>query len=101
MVSHRVIEANPKKILAVIEMKSPRTLKEIQSLTGKLATLNQFISWTVDKCHVFFQMRRGRKMEWTAECEEAFQQLKQYLLKALLLSTPQEGDKLYLYLAIF
>lgn len=101
MVSHRGIEANPEKIRAVVEMKSPRTLKDIQSLTGKLATQNRFISRATNKCHVFFKaMRKERKMEWTAECEEAFQQLKQYLLKTLLLSTPWEEDKLNLYLAI-
>ena len=39
-------------------------------------------------------------MEWTSECEEAFGQLKEYLAHAPLLSTPREGDQLFLYLAI-
>ncbi|XP_024039207.1 uncharacterized protein LOC112097847 [Citrus clementina] len=39
-------------------------------------------------------------MEWTLECEEAFGQLKEYLARAPLLSTPREGDQLLLYLAI-
>ena len=73
LVSHRGIEANPEKIRAVIDMKSPRTVKEVQSLTGKLAALNRFISRATDKCHPFFQIiKKGRKMEWTSECEEAF-----------------------------
>lgn len=77
MVSHRGIEANPEKIRAVIEMKSHCTLKEVQSLTGKLTAPNRFISRATDKCHVFFKiMRKDKKMEWTTECEEAFQQLK-------------------------
>ena len=64
LVSHRGIEANPKKIRAVIEMKSPRTVKEVQSLTGKLAALNRFISQATDKCHHFFQtIKKWRKME--------------------------------------
>ena len=40
MVSHRGIEANPEKIRVVIEMKSHCTIKDMQSLTGKLAALN-------------------------------------------------------------
>ncbi|XP_052292047.1 uncharacterized protein LOC127900835 [Citrus sinensis] len=44
--------------------------------------------------------KRGKKTEWTPECEEAFQNLKQYLQQAPLLSTPRDGDKLYLYLAV-
>ena len=86
------------KIQVVIEMKSPRTIKEVQSLTGKLAALNRFISRATDKCHHFFQTIK--KMEWTAECEEAFGQLKEYLASAPLISTPREGDELYLYLVV-
>lgn len=101
LVRHRGIEANPEKIRVVIEMKSPRTLKNIQSLIGKLTTLNRFISRAIDKCHVFFKvMRKLRKIEWTIECKEVFQQLKLYMLKAPLLSMPREGEKLYFYLAI-
>ena len=66
LVSHQGIEANPKKIRAVTEMKSPRTIKEVQSLIGKLAALNQFISRATDKCHPFFQtIKKERKIEWT------------------------------------
>ena len=102
MVSHRGIEANPKKIQAIVQMRSPRNLKEIQSLTGRLAAMSRFISKATDKCQTFFQViRRGRKTEWTLECEEAFQNLKQYLLqRALLLSIPRDGDVLFLYMAV-
>ncbi|XP_024035603.1 uncharacterized protein LOC112096410 [Citrus clementina] len=101
MVSHRGIEANPEKIQAIVQMTSPHNLKEIQSLTGRLAALSRFISKATDKCQPFFQViRRGKKTEWTPECEEAFRNLKQYLQQAPLLSTPRVGDKLYLYLAI-
>ena len=82
-------------------MKSPQTVKEVQSLTRKLAALNRFISRATDKSHNFFQIiRKGKKMEWTAKCEEAFQQLNEYLASAPLLSMPREGDELYLYLVI-
>ena len=73
MVSHHGIEANLEKIQAIIQMRSPHNLKEIQSLTGKLAALSRFISKATDKCQAFFQViRKGRKIEWTLECEEAF-----------------------------
>ena len=82
-------------------MRSLRTVKEVHSLTGKLAALNQFISRAIDKFHPFFQtIMKGRKMEWTSECDEAFGQLKDYLARAPLLSTTREGDQLFLYLAI-
>ena len=40
MVSQREIEANPKKVRAILEMSSPKTVKEVQSLTGKVVALN-------------------------------------------------------------
>ena len=44
MVSHRGIEANPEKIKAILDMKSPQNIKEVQSLTGRVAALNRFVS---------------------------------------------------------
>ena len=54
MVSQRGIEANPDKIRAIIEMKPPRNVKEVQSLNGKVAVLNRFVSRATDKCLPFF-----------------------------------------------
>lgn len=50
IMSHRGIEANPEKIQAIMQMRSPRNLKEMQSLTGRLAVLSRFISKATDKC---------------------------------------------------
>ena len=54
MVTERGIEVNPDKIKELIEMKSPRNLKEIQKLTGKIASLNRFVSKATDQCLSFF-----------------------------------------------
>ena len=48
MVSQQGIEVNPDKVKAIIEVKSPKTVKEVQSLTGKVATLNRFVSRAMD-----------------------------------------------------
>ena len=68
MVSQRGIEANPNKILAIIEMAPPRNVKEVQSLNGKIATLNRFMSRVTDKCLPFFHTLK-KSFEWTAECQ--------------------------------
>ena len=36
MVSHRGIKANPEKIKAILDMKPPQNIKEVQSLTGQV-----------------------------------------------------------------
>ncbi|XP_030964682.1 uncharacterized protein LOC115985938 [Quercus lobata] len=99
MVSQRGIEANPEKVQAIINMTSPRTVKEVQKLTGRIAALNRFVSRATDKCLPFFKTLK-QAFAWTYECEAAFQELKQYLSSPPLLSPSKEGENLYLYLAV-
>uniref|UniRef100_A0A2N9IA87 Integrase catalytic domain-containing protein n=1 Tax=Fagus sylvatica TaxID=28930 RepID=A0A2N9IA87_FAGSY len=99
MVSQRGIEANPDKIKAILEMTPPKTVKEVQSLTGKAAALNRFVSRSTDKCLPFFKILR-KAFQWTEECQQAFEELKAYLTSPPLLSPSQTGEALYLYLAV-
>ena len=55
MVSRRRIKANPEKVRAILEMSSSKTIKEVQSLIGRVATLNRFVSKATDKCLPFFK----------------------------------------------
>ena len=55
MVSQWGIEANPKKVKVILEMTSPRNVKEVQRLTRRVAALNRFISRATDKCLPFFK----------------------------------------------
>ena len=99
MVSQRGIEANPKKIRVILEMTSPKTMKEVQTLTGRIAALNRFISKATDKYLPFFKTLK-QAFAWTNECEEAFQKLKCYLSSPPFLSPSKEGEDLFLYLAV-
>ena len=58
MVSQRGIEVNPEKVRAIMELRPPRTVKEVQSLNGKIAALNRFVSKAMDKCLPFFRTLR-------------------------------------------
>ncbi|GKU99462.1 hypothetical protein SLEP1_g12312 [Rubroshorea leprosula] len=50
MVSRRGIEVNLEKIKAVAEMEPPKSVKDVQRLTGRVAALHRFISKSADKC---------------------------------------------------
>ena len=99
LISRRGIEANLEKIQAVINMQSPKTIKEVQSLTGRVAALNRFVSRATDRCLPFFKTLR-KSFNWSEECEESFQELKRYLMSPPLLSVPIPGEELFLYLAV-
>ena len=82
-----------------MELEPPKTIKEVQSLNGKIAALNRFVSKATDKCLPFFCTLR-KSFEWTDECQKAFEELKKYLSSPPLLSLSKPGEELYLYLAI-
>ncbi|CAL9017595.1 unnamed protein product, partial [Prunus brigantina] len=102
LISQRGIEANPEKIRALIEMRVPKTKKEVQSLTGRVAALARFISKATDRCTPFFKALKGskRQINWTSECDRAFDDLKYYMSKAPLLSTLLPGETLVIYLSV-
>ncbi|XP_074327677.1 uncharacterized protein LOC141665588 [Apium graveolens] len=83
-------------------MRSPRRVKDVESLTGRVAALNRFISKSSNKCQEFLKAIKevGRNFKWTEECEEAFQNIKKYLSSPPMLSNPNEGETLILYLAV-
>jgi len=67
MVSQKSIKANSNKIRAILEMVPPKNVKEVQSLNGKVAKLNRFVSRVTDKYLLFFCMLK-KSFEWMAEC---------------------------------
>ena len=97
--SQKGIEANPNKIWAIIEMAPPRNVKKVQSLNSKIATLNRFVSRITNKCLPFFSTLK-KSFEWITKCQQAFENLKTYLLSSPLLSPSQPGEELFLYLAV-
>ena len=63
----------------------------MQKLTGITANWNQFISRSADK---------WKRFEWTEECAIAFQQLKEYLSRPPIMSSPEVDEVLFAYLAV-
>ncbi|XP_057543932.1 uncharacterized protein LOC130823331 [Amaranthus tricolor] len=100
LVDERGIEANPDKIQALQNMRSPTSVKEVQKLTGCIAALGRFLSKSADKCSPFFKTIKQQKFEWTAEAEESFRQLKEHLSTLPKLVSPIKGEKLVLYVSV-
>nr|GFC77477.1 reverse transcriptase domain-containing protein [Tanacetum cinerariifolium] len=55
VITPKGIKPCPDKTTAVQQLPSPRTIKEVQSLNGKLASLNRFLSKLAEKCLPLFQ----------------------------------------------
>jgi len=101
MLTERGIEANPDKCAAIIAMRSPTSVKEVQQLTGRMATLSRFVSAGGEKGHPYFQcLKRNSRFAWIDECEAAFFKLKEYLATPPVLCKPVAGVPLRLYFAV-
>lgn len=102
LLTHRGIEADPKQIKAIQDMPSPRSLKDLQSLTGCIVALRRFIPQSSKRCLPMFAVIKAashsKNFSWTKECEESFKDIKQFLASPSILAkaTPCEPLKLYL-----
>jgi len=95
------IEAKSAKCAAIIAMRSPISVNEVQQLTGHMAALSRFVSAGRDKGHPYFQcLKRKSRFVWTRECEEAFVKLKEYLARPPVLCKLELGTPLRLYFAV-
>ena len=53
IVSERGLEVNPEKIRAIMDIKKPTCLKDVQRLTGSAAAVSRFISRLGDKVYPY------------------------------------------------
>lgn len=79
-------------------------------MTGRVATIYEFVSKSTNKCLHFFKVLRSgvqkekvrklKKFEWTLKCQRALDELKYYLNSSPLLTKAEDSEILYLYLEI-
>nr|GEW55151.1 reverse transcriptase domain-containing protein [Tanacetum cinerariifolium] len=90
------IKLCPDKTADVLQLSSPRTIKEVQSLNEKLVSLNRFLSKSAEKSLPLFQTLKKcikkSDFHWTAEAEQAFKQLKKHLSELPLLVAPKPKE---------
>jgi hypothetical protein len=100
IVSQRGIEANPEKVEALERMGPIRDLKRVQKVLECLAALSRFISRLGEKGLPLYRLlKKHERFSWTVEAQEVLEKLKATLAHAPILTPPQDGKPLYLYLA--
>ena len=101
MITNYRIEFNPDQIEVVRCLKQMGNPKEVQVLIGMLAAFNWFISKFTDRRRPFYQfLKKWKGFQWNEECERAFQDLKEYLTRAPMLTASELGEDLFMYLLV-
>jgi hypothetical protein len=77
-----------------------RDLKGVHKVLGCLAALSRFISRLGEKgLPLYWLQKKHERFSWTVEAQEALDKLKATLAHAPILTLPQNGEPLYLYVA--
>ncbi|GKB43446.1 reverse transcriptase domain-containing protein, partial [Tanacetum coccineum] len=102
-VNSKGLKVCPDKVDAVLSLPSPKCLKDVQKLNGKLASLNRFLAKSAEKSLPFFKtLKKCTKksdFHWTMEAEETFKQMKQLIAELPMLTEPIKKEELIVYLA--
>jgi hypothetical protein len=100
IVTQRSIEANPEKVAALERMGPIRDLKGVQKVVGCLAALSRFFSLLGEKGLPLYQLlKKHERFSWNVEAQETLDKLKASLAHTPILTPPQDGEPLYLYVA--
>ncbi|PKU75427.1 putative mitochondrial protein [Dendrobium catenatum] len=100
VVRHHGIEIDHAKIEAILDMPSPKSLTQLRSLQGRLAYIRRFISNLYGRCQPFSVLaKKDTKFVWDEKCQNAFDDIKQYLSNPPVLAAPVPGKPLILYTA--
>lgn len=100
IVSAGGIKVDPDKVKEIMEMESPKNINQLRSLQGRIQSIKRFISQLADWCHPFTHLlHKNVPFKWDNKCEEAFNEIKEYLMNPPVLMSPIEGKLLLLYIS--
>jgi len=99
MLTQRGIEANPEKYKAIIEMRNPTTIKEVQHLIGRLTAISRFLPKLAEQTQLIVQLlKKSTLFMWTGDYEQIFQKLKTTLTSPPILHKPDTCQPLLVYI---
>jgi len=79
-------------------MHSPKNLKELRGLQGRLAYIKRFIANLSGRCQLFTRlMKKGVSFVWDQAYQEAYEDIKRYLTKPPVLVAPTSRKPFLLY----
>ena len=98
MLTHRGIEAYPDKCQAILDMKTPKNIKEVQQLLGRLTALFRFVPRLAEKTISMVQLlRKAAKFSWDKRCEQIFKQFMEFLTSPSVIQKSRPNHPILVY----
>ena len=98
IVSAEGVRVDPVKIEAVVNWKPPRSVTEVRSFLGLAGYYRRFVKgFSVIASPLTKLLRKGVLFEWSDKCQNSFEQLKEMLVEAPVLTQPTSGKEYTLY----
>ena len=92
------IRVDPAKIVVVVNWKPPRSVIEVRSFLSLAGYYRRFVKgFSVIALPLTKLLRKGVKFEWLDKCQNSFEQLKEMLVEAPVLTLLTSGKKYTLY----
>jgi hypothetical protein len=97
-VSAQGIEVDQSKVEAVTNWRKPTNVGEVRSFLGLAGYYRRFIEGFSKIASPMTQLtRKGTKFVWTEKCEQSFQELKDRLVSAPVLTIPDGSEGFVIY----
>ena len=98
VISKDGIMVDPAKVEAVSNWKRPTNASEIRSFLGLAGYYRKFVAdFSKLAMPLTTLTRKGKKFEWTKDCEKSFQELKGRLTSAPILTIPDGNEGFVIY----
>ena len=100
VISKHGIIVDPLKVEGILQLSSPRTIRQLQSLQGKANFLRRFIAnYAKIRKGFMHLLKKEVPFYWDDWAQRSFEALKKALSSALVLSPPDYSKDFILYLA--
>ena len=98
VISAEGVYIDSNKITTIVNQEPPKTVTKVRSFLGLVGYYRRFVQdFSIIVSPLTKLLRKNVKFDWTPECQQSFEILKEKLITAPVLSLPVEGGKYVVY----
>lgn len=97
IVGNGEIKPDPERVKCISEFPQPKTVKQVRRFMGMTGWYNRYISnYSAIAAPITDMLKIRDRFVWTKEAQEAFEELKNKLITAPVLTHPDFGERFYI-----